>query len=129
MLDRFRMVQAFRNIFENSLAACGDPLKSTVSCRTIARDGATWIELTFDDNGAGFNEAAKERAFEPFFTTRATGTGLGLAIVRRVVEAHGGEVDVANVPSGGARIAILLPGQLNAGCEPDANGGPDARLR
>ncbi len=120
-LDRFRMVQAFRNIFENSLAACGDPLKATVSCRTVTRKGAEWIELTFDDNGGGFNEAAKERAFEPFFTTRASGTGLGLAIVRRVVEAHGGEVAVANVPGGGARIAILLPGQLQVKSETVAN--------
>jgi two-component system sensor kinase FixL len=121
-LDRFRMVQAFRNIFENSLAACGDPLRLTVSCRPIMRDDATWIELIVDDNGGGFTEAAKERAFEPFFTTRASGTGLGLAIVRRVVEAHGGEVAVANVPRGGARIAILLPGQLQAGSASEANG-------
>lgn len=127
-LDRFRIVQAFRNIFENSLAACGDPLRLTVSCRPIMRDHATWIELTVDDNGGGFTEAAKERAFEPFFTTRATGTGLGLAIVRRVVEAHGGEVAVANVPRGGARIAILLPEQLRVGSESEANGASGGRL-
>jgi len=127
-LDRFRMVQAFRNIFENSLAACGDPLKSTVSCSVITREGTEWIELTVDDNGDGFTEAAKERAFEPFFTTRTTGTGLGLAIVRRVVEAHGGEVAVANVPRGGARIAILLPGQLRVGSESEANGASAGRL-
>jgi two-component system sensor kinase FixL len=127
-LDRFRMVQAFRNIFENSLAACGDPLTSTVSCRAVTREGAEWVELTFDDNGAGFNEAAKERAFEPFFTTRASGTGLGLAIVRRVVEAHGGEIAVANVPLGGARIAILLPGQFQAGSESEANVASAGRI-
>lgn len=124
-LDRFRLVQAFRNIFENSLAACRDPLKSTVTCRPVMRDDAPWIELTIDDNGAGFTEDGKERGFEPFFTTRASGTGLGLAIVRRVVEAHGGEVAVADAPGGGARIAILLPEQPNGACDADATTGAD----
>lgn len=127
-LDRFRMVQAFRNIFENSLAACGDPLKSTVSCRPLMREGASWVELTFDDNGAGFSEGAKERAFEPFFTTRTSGTGLGLAIVRRVVEAHGGEVAVADAPGGGARIAILLPARPPRGVDSEANAASTKRL-
>ena len=45
----------------------------------------------------------------PFFSTKESGIGLGLAIVNRIVESHGGKVEIDNVPPGGARIAIYLP--------------------
>lgn len=112
-LDRFRMVQVFRNIFENCLAACHDPLTVHVGCREILFDGDVAVEVHIQDNGPGFNDAAIDQAFEPFFTTRTRGTGLGLSIVRRIVEAHGGTVLAANAAAGGANVTIILP------CTPD----------
>ena len=108
-LDRFRMVQAFRNLFENSLAACADPVTVTLCCRSIVLEGAPWVEVTVHDSGPGFDASSIEQAFEPFFTTRTTGTGLGLSIVRRIVEAHGGEATVGNAADGGAVIALRFP--------------------
>ena len=112
-LDRFRMVQVFRNIFENCLAACHDPLTVHVGCREILLDDDVAVEVHLQDNGPGFSDAAVDQAFEPFFTTRTRGTGLGLSIVRRIVEAHGGTVLAANAAAGGANVTLILP------CTPD----------
>jgi PAS domain S-box-containing protein len=108
-VDRFRMVQTFRNIFENSLAACQDPAIIRISCNDASIDGQPAVEITIEDNGPGFNDGALDRAFEPFFTTKSTGTGLGLSIVRRVVEAHGGKISAHSAEPRGARLRILLP--------------------
>jgi len=67
------------------------------------------IVLTVIDNGPGFQGGLIERAFDPYVTSKPKGTGLGLAIVRRVVEEHGGQVELENAPQGGARICITLP--------------------
>jgi two-component system sensor kinase FixL len=107
--DRFRLVQMFRNIFENALAACPDPVEITVHCRETTLNDFPAIKITIDDNGPGFVAEARQRAFEPFFTTKSEGTGLGLAIVQRVVEAHAGRVSASAAPNGGARLCIELP--------------------
>ena len=66
------------------------------------------VRLEVLDNGPGFDEGVLARVFEPYVTTKATGTGLGLAIVKKIIEEHGGTIDVSNRQTGGARITILL---------------------
>jgi len=61
------------------------------------------------DNGPGMSEAQKERAFEPYYTTRSEGTGLGLAIVRGTVESLGGRIRLDSSPGRGAEFRIQLP--------------------
>jgi two-component system nitrogen regulation sensor histidine kinase GlnL len=61
------------------------------------------------DNGPGIPESMLPRLFTPFATSKAQGTGLGLAISRRIVEAHGGRIEVRNRPGGGAEAAVYLP--------------------
>jgi PAS domain S-box-containing protein len=112
--DRFRLVQAFRNMFENSLAACSDPVEIAVTCREAVFGGAPAIEIVIEDNGPGFTEVGSQRAFEPFYTTKSSGTGLGLAIVRRTVESHGGLVRAARGTAGGASITMTLPVEQNS---------------
>lgn len=77
---------------------------------TSAEDGPdqTAVRLTVADNGPGFAPQVITRVFEPYVTTKTGGTGLGLAIVKKIVEEHGGRIDVANRREGGARISILL---------------------
>jgi PAS domain S-box-containing protein len=89
--DALRMEMVFRNLFENSYAACEDPVEIEINCRQV--DGS-WIEIRVADNGPGLNKEQCERLFEPFYTTKSAGTGLGMSIVRRIMQAHGGEIDV-----------------------------------
>ncbi|MCC2595768.1 HAMP domain-containing protein [Pusillimonas sp. MFBS29] len=66
------------------------------------------VRLTVSDNGPGFAPQVLSRVFEPYVTTKASGTGLGLAIVNKIIEEHGGRIDISNRREGGARISILL---------------------
>lgn len=54
------------------------------------------VILTIEDNGSGFTETILEHAFEPYITTKPTGTGLGLPMVKKIVEEHGGWIEIAN---------------------------------
>ena len=104
-----RMHQVFRNLLENALYHAPPGSVVTVRSRTAARSGGVWTTFAVEDRGPGFDAEALGRAFEPFFTRRRGGTGLGLSIVRRVVEEHGGSVDAANRPEGGAVVTLSLP--------------------
>jgi signal transduction histidine kinase len=86
--------------------------------------------LAVEDSGPGIPAEALGRMFNPFFTTRAAGTGLGLAIVHRIVDAHGGAVEVSRCGAGrdehalrGARVAILLPADPEQALEPTPRAG------
>jgi nitrogen fixation/metabolism regulation signal transduction histidine kinase len=69
----------------------------------------TAVRLTMTDNGPGFAPKILARAFEPYVTSKSRGTGLGLAMVKKIVEEHGGRVDIQNRRNaGGAKIVILL---------------------
>lgn len=109
-IDRFRMVQVFRNLFENSLAACGDPaeIHVGVSNSHTTSEGAA-LRIAVRDNGPGLSFEQQKRVFEPFFTTKSKGTGLGMAIAQRIVEAHGGIMAVEEGGGRGARFLIDLP--------------------
>jgi signal transduction histidine kinase len=66
------------------------------------------IAIEVQDTGPGLAPEARSQAFEPYFTTKAGGNGLGLATARRIVEAHGGSIGVAD-GAPGARFRIELP--------------------
>jgi PAS domain S-box-containing protein len=106
--DRFRLVQVFRNLLENSLAACSDPVVIQVECCTAQLDGQPALEVRVHDNGPGLSAAVRQSVFEPFYTTKTKGTGLGMAIARRIIEAHGGQITVGNNRSSGAEFVLIL---------------------
>ena len=105
-LDVIRIENVFRNLFENALASCADPVRISLNydCQSAAD---VWLDV--QDNGPGLCPEQRNRIFEPFYTTRTHGTGLGMAIVQRIIEAHGGEIRVADPQGGGARFLIRLP--------------------
>jgi C4-dicarboxylate-specific signal transduction histidine kinase len=110
--DRMAMEQVFRNVLENALAACDDPVQITVTWTDAELDGCPAIQISIRDNGPGFTGDHSKRLFEPFFTTKTKGTGLGLAISKRIVESHAGRIAARNYP-GGAEILITLPREGN----------------
>lgn len=88
-----------------------------------------YLAVSVRDSGPGIPGHVMERMFNPFFTTRATGTGLGLAIVHRIMDAHGGRVEVRNVgedegvcggADGGAVVELLLPIEADVGTQSKA---------
>ncbi|EMI56704.1 ATP-binding protein [Rhodopirellula sallentina] len=111
-VDEIRMERVFRNLFENSLAACSDPAQICVTCRC---DEPGWIHVIVQDNGPGLTQQQREKLFDPFFTTKARGTGLGMSIVQRILEAHGGGIEISDTDQSGAcflmRVARPSRGQ------------------
>ncbi|NOY05702.1 MAG: PAS domain S-box protein [Chlorobi bacterium] len=71
------------------------------------------VALECEDNGCGIKEDILDRIFEPFFTTKdaGLGSGLGLAISRRIVEEHGGVLEVQSVPGSGTVFSVIIPAQ------------------
>ena len=108
-VDPFRLEQVFRNILENSLAACRDPVKIEIQCTAAEIDGHPALRVAVRDRGPGLDGEQKRRLFEPFFTTKTKGTGLGLAIAKRIVEAHGGWIAVGEASGPGTEIILTLP--------------------
>jgi two-component system, NtrC family, sensor histidine kinase HydH len=71
--------------------------------------GVRSVIVRVEDTGQGMDARRAERAFDDFYTTKATGTGLGLAFVRRVAIAHGGSVSLASRPGEGTTVELRLP--------------------
>jgi two-component system, LuxR family, sensor kinase FixL len=109
LVDAFRLEQVFRNILENALAACSDPVEIIVCCSAAQLEGQPALRIAVRDNGPGLNPEQRQRIFEPFFTTKTKGTGLGMAIAQRIIEAHGGQITVGVPPGRGAELQLLLP--------------------
>lgn len=72
------------------------------------------VRLIVEDRGPGFSSKVIQSAFEPYVTTKAHGTGLGLAIVRKIIDEHGGLIEISNIPEGGARVSILFRHFVNS---------------
>ena len=104
-VDPSLLRQVFLNIIRNADEACGE--EGQLVIMTDRENG--WMKIAFADNGPGIATELKDKVLQPFFSTKDSGIGLGLAIVGRIVESHGGRVEIDNVPPGGARITILLP--------------------
>jgi PAS domain S-box-containing protein len=108
-IDRERMKRVVINLIENSLQAMEKGGTMTVRAAEVAAGGKRRLELTVRDTGCGLSEEARERLFEPYFSTKSSGVGLGLTIARQTVEEHGGELHAEQPPEGGTLMRVLLP--------------------
>ncbi|MEA3254097.1 MAG: ATP-binding protein, partial [Chloroflexota bacterium] len=110
-IDSRRISQVLRNLLENAVAHTDKGDTITV----IARQQGGWIEIAVIDTGEGIPADDLPNIFERFYRvdksrTRATGgTGLGLTIARRLVEAHGGKIEVQSEPGKGSRFSFTVP--------------------
>ncbi len=103
-LDRNLMAQALANLVLNALQSSSPG--SRVEIRASAAGGKLCIDV--QDWGTGMDEAVMRSIWNPFFTTRDSGTGLGLSIAHRIVESHGGSIDVRSCPGRGSTFTVTL---------------------
>jgi signal transduction histidine kinase len=93
------------NLLTNAMEQIGE--HGTLTLRT--RELPDHVEVQVEDNGGGVTAENEPHIFELFFSTKEHGTGLGLAIARRIVQEHGGELELENHPGQGAKFIIRLP--------------------
>ncbi|MEY2683882.1 MAG: hypothetical protein RJA09_1026, partial [Pseudomonadota bacterium] len=107
--DAQQVRQVVHNLVQNAQDAT--PVGAgPVLLRTRLSDSGQWVRLQVLDRGAGFSEPILQRAFEPYVTTKTKGTGLGLAVVKKIMDEHGGRIEIANQPSdaaySGAQVSL-----------------------
>jgi signal transduction histidine kinase len=105
-LDPGQMRQVLFNLLLNAVDAV--PPGGTVRV-AVEVDPDRRLTLRVADTGCGLPASLGNRIFAPFVSTKETGLGLGLSICKRIVEAHGGVIDAANRPEGGAVFTVRLP--------------------
>ncbi len=110
--DAEQMRRVVINLVENSLHSIAEKGGGEVILRTQAMDHE--VVLICEDTGSGIAAETLQRIFEPDFSTKKTGMGLGLAIVRRIIEEHGGRIEVQSTPGTGTRFTIILPAEEQA---------------
>ncbi len=104
-IDRTLIARSLTNIVENALHA----MPSAGTLGVTARADDHHVRIRVSDTGVGMDPEALERAFEPYFSTKATGTGLGLPIAKRNVELTGGTIAVTSERDRGTTVELTLP--------------------
>ncbi len=109
-LDPLRMEQAITNLIRNAWEASRDG--SSVEVSVHLEEGEAdpeWAIIAVADHGPGIPEEVLPHVFEPFYTTKSTGLGLGLCVARRLIEAHGGALELDSTVGEGTTAWIRLP--------------------
>ena len=101
--------QQFRQILWNLCLNALEAMPDGGELRVAAEVVGDRLEVSITDNGEGIGANDLSHVFEPFFSTKPEGTGLGLALVHRVVQEHGGEIDVRSSPGLGTTFTLTLP--------------------
>jgi len=115
--DSRLMAQAFGNVIKNAseaIDAVGKEIGDTGAIRIRSSMEGDMIRVDVIDNGKGLPRENRQRLLEPYMTTREKGTGLGLAIVKKIIEDHGGRLELHDAPANfhegrGAMVSMFLP--------------------
>ena len=105
LVDRAQMEQVFFNLIKNALEAMRDGGDLDIEVGADDRD----VHVVIRDNGSGMDAATLAHIFEPYQTSKEQGSGLGLMLSRRIVHAHGGEIDVESKPGAGTAFTVRIP--------------------
>lgn len=101
-----RLKQALLNLLLNARQAMPSGGRVTISADV---DEDSFVRVAVEDTGCGIPQDVQAQIFNPFFTTKKNGTGLGLSVTRRIVEDHGGSIQLESRPGSGARFTMRLP--------------------
>ena len=104
-LDLILFEDVMRNLVYNAAEAMIGEGAVTISCDLAG----SFIRISIADTGPGIAPEVGDKVFRPFFTTKSDGTGLGLSLCRKIVEAHGGQIELVSPSGNGSRIVITLP--------------------
>ena len=104
-LDKDQIKQAFFNIIKNALQAMPDGGLLRITGAASDR----FLAVAFRDNGTGISPEDIGHIFEPYYTTKSEGSGIGLMIVQRIIQDHGGRMDVHSEPGVGTTFTVFLP--------------------
>ena len=114
LLDREKMEQAIINVLINSIDALGKGGKIEISAR-VPGENRKSLRVEISDSGPGISSEDLPYVFDPFFSSKKKGTGLGLANVKKIMEAHGGSVEVSARKPGGTVLSLTFPSKEEAG--------------
>ncbi len=111
VVDTGHLKQALLNLLLNAAQAMEGENPGEIILRTGSdtRAGVPEAVIHVIDTGPGIDEAQREEIFKPYFTTKRGGSGLGLPTTRRIIEAHGGRLELVSEPGRGTDFAIVLP--------------------
>ena len=108
--DEVLLRQAFGNLCRNAVEACAEHgIVPAIHVEVRVNREHRQALITIADNGPGVEPAARDRMFQPFFTTKAKGTGLGLALVQKIIVIHNGRITPSHPERGGLRMEVALP--------------------
>ncbi len=108
--DRTLLQQVILNLVKNAIEAMGAVPTTIKTLRLVTtQDGNSIVSLSVQDSGPGITPENGTHVFDPFFTTKSSGTGLGLSISRKIIEDHGGELQLIKTSSNGCTFEITLP--------------------
>ena len=105
MGDTNQLKQAFLNVISNAIQSMADGGRIEIS----SEQSGHMIVVTVRDDGPGIPKEILNKLFVPFFTTRKAGSGLGMAVTLRIVENHGGSINVDSAPGEGTTVRIMIP--------------------
>jgi signal transduction histidine kinase len=105
-MDEEKMRRVADNLLKNAMEACASG--DTITLSTGKVDGRVFFSV--EDTGSGIPEEVVDKIFEPFASYgEGHGTGLGLAVSKKIVEQHGGEIEVSSKPGKGSKFTVWLP--------------------
>ncbi len=110
MGDRSKIKEAVLNVIQNGRESMPKGGTLRVGAQT-EEDPSGHVSIVVEDQGNGIPPELTEKVFEPFYTTKPGGSGLGMAIAHKIIDSHGGSIDVASVLGKGTKVSIRLPRQ------------------
>ncbi len=101
--DLDKLSQIFLNFIDNSISAGCKKIDITSERKDYR------VAIKVQDDGIGMKNETLDRIFDPFFTTKKEGTGLGLSICKKIIEDHGGTIEIKSVLGVGTTVLLTLP--------------------